>query len=46
MAAYYNEHDAKTAAWLRELIKAGVIADDESHHEAHCLLSAHCGSHP
>jgi len=27
MSAYYNEHDAKTAAWLRELIRAGVIAD-------------------
>lgn len=24
--AYYNEFDAKTAAWLRELIKAGHIA--------------------
>ena len=22
---YYNEHDPKTAAWLRELIKAGLI---------------------
>lgn len=27
--AYYNEHDPKTAAWLRELIKAGLIADGE-----------------
>lgn len=26
MTAYYNEHDLKAAAWLRELIKAGVIA--------------------
>ena len=25
-AAYYNEHDAFAAAWLRELIKAGLIA--------------------
>lgn len=23
---YYNEHDGKTAAWLRELIRMGVIA--------------------
>jgi DNA (cytosine-5)-methyltransferase 1 len=29
VAAYYNENDAKTAAWLRELIKAGLIADGE-----------------
>ena len=28
-AAYYNENDPKTAAWLRELIKAGLIADGE-----------------
>jgi len=27
MAAYYNEIDKKTAAWLRELIKNGLIAD-------------------
>lgn len=26
MAAYYNEFDPKAAAWLRELIKAGLIA--------------------
>lgn len=26
---YYNEHDAKKAAWLRELIKAGVISPGE-----------------
>lgn len=25
MATYYNEHDPKAAAWLRELIKAGLI---------------------
>ena len=24
---YYNEYDPKVAAWLRELIKAGHIAD-------------------
>lgn len=29
MAAYYNEHDPFAAAWLRELIKAGLIADGE-----------------
>lgn len=29
MSAYYNENDLKTAAWLRELIKAGLIADGE-----------------
>lgn len=29
MAAYYNENEPKTAAWLRELIKAGLIADGE-----------------
>ena len=27
MAAYYNEHDKFAAAWLRELIKRGHIAD-------------------
>jgi DNA (cytosine-5)-methyltransferase 1 len=27
--AYYNENDPKAAAWLRELIKAGLIADGE-----------------
>jgi len=25
--AYYNEHDPKAAAWLRELVKRGLIAD-------------------
>jgi len=29
MAVYYNEFDKKAAAWLRELIKAGHIADGE-----------------
>ncbi|MEO9230900.1 MAG: DNA cytosine methyltransferase [Devosia sp.] len=29
MAAFYNEYDPKAAAWLRELIKAGLIADGE-----------------
>ena len=29
MKAYYNEFEPKTAAWLRELIKMGVIADGE-----------------
>ena len=27
--AYYNEFDPFAAAWLRELIKAGEIADGE-----------------
>lgn len=27
--AYYNEHDKSAAAWLRELIKEGVITDGE-----------------
>jgi DNA (cytosine-5)-methyltransferase 1 len=29
VSAYYNENDLPTAAWLRELIKAGLIADGE-----------------
>ncbi len=29
MKAYYNEHDKFAAAWLRELIKEGLIADGE-----------------
>lgn len=29
MAAYYNEHDAKAAAWLRELIARNLIAPGE-----------------
>src|SRR5512147_3187208 len=29
MAAYYNEFDPFAAAWLRELIKAGHIADGD-----------------
>jgi DNA (cytosine-5)-methyltransferase 1 len=29
IAAYYNENDPKAAAWLRELIKGGHIADGE-----------------
>lgn len=29
LRAYYNEFDPKTAVWLRELIKAGLIADGE-----------------
>lgn len=27
--AYYNEFDKKTAAWLRNLIAAGLIADGD-----------------
>lgn len=29
MSSYYNENDPFAAAWLRELIKAGLIADGE-----------------
>ncbi len=29
MSAYYNEFDPKAAAWLRELIKRGLITDGE-----------------
>ena len=29
VGAYYNENDPKAAAWLRELIKRGLIADGE-----------------
>lgn len=29
MSAYYNDNDLFAAAWLRELIKAGLIADGE-----------------
>ena len=29
MRAYYNELDPKAAAWLRELIKRGLIADGD-----------------
>lgn len=29
MAAYYNEFDPRAAAWLRELIRRGLIADGE-----------------
>jgi hypothetical protein len=26
---YYNEHDPKTASWLRELINAGLIPNGD-----------------
>ena len=29
MSVYYNENDEEKAAWLRELIRAGVVADGE-----------------
>jgi len=29
MTAYYNEFDPKAAEWLRELIRAGLIAPGE-----------------
>jgi hypothetical protein len=30
MGAYYNEIDPHKVAWLRNLIKAGLIADGEA----------------
>lgn len=38
--AYYNENDKKAAAWLRELIKAGLIADGEVDERSIELVSA------
>lgn len=29
MTAYYNDNDPKSAAWVRELIKAGLVADGD-----------------
>lgn len=29
MAAYYNEIDPKAAAWLRELIRCGLVASGD-----------------
>ena len=29
MTSYYNENDPRAAAWLRELIKQGLIAPGE-----------------
>lgn len=34
--AYYNEHDPKAAAWLRELIRAGLIADGDVDERSIC----------
>lgn len=36
--AYYNEIDSGKAAWLRELIKAGVIAEGEVDERVHGRL--------
>jgi hypothetical protein len=35
MVAYYNEFDPKAAAWLRELIRAGLIAYGDVDERAH-----------
>jgi DNA (cytosine-5)-methyltransferase 1 len=40
MSAYYNEHDPFAAAWLRELIKAGLITDGEVDERSIELVSA------
>ena len=34
MSAYYNEHDAYAAAWLRNLIDAGHIAPGVAEEQA------------
>jgi DNA (cytosine-5)-methyltransferase 1 len=36
MKAYYNEYDKKTAAWLRELIRDGLIADGDVDERSIC----------
>lgn len=36
MTAYYNEFDPKAAAWLRELIKAGLIAQGDVDERSIC----------
>jgi len=36
MAAYYNENDPKIAAWLRELITAGLIAPGDVDERSIC----------
>jgi DNA (cytosine-5)-methyltransferase 1 len=37
---YYNEFDAKAAAWLRELIKAGLIPQGEVDERSICDITA------
>lgn len=39
MVAYYNEFDKHAAAWLRELIKEGLIADGEVDERSICDVS-------
>ena len=36
MSAYYNEFDAFAAAWLRELISEGLIADGDVDERSIC----------
>jgi DNA (cytosine-5)-methyltransferase 1 len=40
VSAYYNEHDPKAAAWLRELIRAGLIAPGEVDERSICDVRA------
>ncbi len=40
MAAYYNEFDPKAAQWLRELIKAGCIAEGDVDERSICDVQA------
>lgn len=39
--AYYNENDPKAAAWLRELIRAGLIADGDVDERSITEISPH-----
>lgn len=41
MPAYYNEHDPKAAAWLRELIRGGHIAPGDVDERSICDISPH-----
>ena len=40
MSAYYNEHDKHAAAWLRELIKRGLIAAGDVDERSICDVRA------
>lgn len=39
MAVYYNEYDAETAAWLRELVRRGLLPDGEIDTRSICEVS-------
>ena len=39
MAVYYNEYDAETAAWLRELVRRGLLPDGEVDTRSICEVS-------